>query len=148
MLSKFKFSIVLLLIIVTFLSCKDTKSNNETDLQQTAIFDGSEFREFYDKFSQDSVFQMEHIVFPLEGVRSVQDSLDIPSPDFKWEQATWKVHGPYDDMNGTYIREFFEFSGIVVEKISDTSGQYTMERRFGKLSSGWHLIYYREMGRY
>jgi len=51
-------------------------------------------------------------------------------------------------MNGTYIREFIDIPGIVSERISDESGQYSMERRFGKLSSGWHLIYYREMGRY
>lgn len=130
------------------IGCKNSKPELANITKSEGIYDGAEFQAFYNQFSADSTFQMEHTVFPLEGIRSIQDSLEIPDPNFKWTQDTWKIHKPYDDMNGTYSREFIDFGGIVVEKISDTSGQYTMERRFSKLSSGWHLIYYREMGRY
>lgn len=54
----------------------------------------------------------------------------------------------FDDMNGAFTREFYNLNGVIVEKIADKSENFTMERRFGNLSSGWHLIYYREMGLY
>jgi len=146
-----KYSLLKIFFLILFLqfsliSCKDNKSSSNVVTPTEGIYDSKEFQEFYEKFSTDSLFQIEHIVFPLEGMRSLQDSLDIPDPNFRWTQDKWKIHKSYDDMNGTFSREFIDFAGIVVEKISDTSGQYTMERRFGKLSSGWHLIYYKEMG--
>ena len=128
------------------ISCKN-KVETEKD-ENIAMYETKEFKDFYERFGKDSVYQMQHIVFPLEGIRSMQDSLDIPDPDFKWQEDKWKIHGIFDDMNGSFIREFLSMKGIVIEKITDQSGTFTMERRFAKLSSGWNLIYYREMGRY
>jgi hypothetical protein len=143
-----KLFLIISLVCFNLFSCKNRNTETVVETKAEGIYDSAEFQDFYQKFSTDSAFQMEHTVFPLEGMRSLQDSLDIPDPNFRWTQDNWRLHKPYDDMNGTYSREFVDFAGIVVEKISDTSGQYTMERRFSKLSSGWHLIYYREMGRY
>lgn len=128
------------------------KKANPSDAPETnsvqMINEGKEFQEFYQKFSTDSVFQIEHTVFPLEGIRSPKDSLDKIDPNFRWSRDQWIIHRSFDDANGTFSREFVEIPGLVTEIISDQSGQFTMERRFGKLSSGWHLIYYREMGKY
>lgn len=140
---------VIFILCIQLFACKSkTKDEPALEPEQASVYESAEFQDFYQKFSTDSVFQMEHVVFPLEGMRSPKDSLDIIDPNFRWQQDSWKIHKPYDDMNGTYIREFIDIPGIVSERISDESGQYSMERRFGKLSSGWHLIYYREMGRY
>lgn len=134
------------LLFIYGISCKN-KVENEKD-EHAAMYETKEFKDFYKRFSTDSVYQMQHIVFPLEGIRAMRDSLDILDPNFKWHEDKWIVHGLFDDMNGTFIREFLSMKGIVIEKITDQSGTFTMERRFGKLSSGWNLIYYREMGRY
>jgi hypothetical protein len=142
-----------LLIIATLslwhIGCKNEKSTESKDNSNVSMINESkEFENFYQKFSTDSVFQLEHTVFPLEGIRSPKDSLDKPDPNFRWTRDNWVIHHSFDDANGTFSREFVEMPGLVSEIISDQSGQFSMERRFGKLSSGWHLIYYREMGKY
>ncbi len=141
------FSTVLLAAVI-FFTCKPKEDKIIKEVSSTATFESSDFLEFYDKFGEDSVFQLSRIAFPLEGIQSAKDDETILDPNFKWTKEDWKIHKKFDDVNGTYVREFYDLSGIVVEVISDTSGKFSMERRFGKLSSGWHLIYYREMGLY
>lgn len=128
-------------VVFLLLSCKE-KTASTTAL---AAYDTEEFKAFYEQFSNDSTFQMQHIVFPLEGRKRLIDSTEVHNPDFRWEEKDWLIHKSFDDMNGTFTRTFWDVSGIVIENISDTSETYLMERRFGKLSSGWHLIYYQEM---
>lgn len=136
---------LLIIFLIVIISCKDvkksTKSENIASLSE-------EFLDFYDKFSKDSIYQLEHTVFPLEGMRAPKDDQDSLHFDFRWQQQDWIFQKEFDDMNGSFKRDFYNVNGVVVEKISDNSGSFTMERRFGKLSSGWHLIYYRELGMY
>ena len=148
-----KFSIVSLFFLALALAVSSCKSKGDSEPVETETAphpsQNEEFVTFYNKFSSDSIFQMEHITFPLEGTRPQQDSLDIVPPDFRWTPENWKLHRPFDDGNKSFVRTFEYGPGnIVMEYISDKSGQYTMERRFAKLSAGWHLIYYRKMGKY
>ena len=134
---------ILLLVCLLISSCKrNTTSTNDTD----SAYVSKEFKEFYDKFGSDSIFQMEHIVFPLEGARAMTDPGDSLDVEVLWQPDEWVIQKTFNDLNGQFSQEFFDLSGIVIERIADTSGKFTMERRFGKLSSGWHLIYYKEMG--
>ncbi|MBC7885894.1 MAG: hypothetical protein H7X99_10490 [Saprospiraceae bacterium] len=137
-----------LVVVTNFYSCKQKTDSENSGPEVTPIFQTEEFQTFYDQFGRDSAFQMNHIIFPLEGTRRPVDSLDQIPPDFRWQKDGWLIHRTYDDMDGTFTREMMDLSGIVIERISDQSGKYTMERRFGKLSSGWNLIYYRELGIY
>lgn len=147
--SKFKWVYFCFLsCLLTTLACKQSSKEVPETSNGEADFESEAFKTFYEKFSTDSAYQMDHIVFPLEGVRSLTDSLQKQDPDFKWQQNEWILHKPYNDQNGTFSREFKSMNGLVIEKITDMSGTYSMERRFGKLSAGWHLIYYREMGPY
>jgi hypothetical protein len=97
------------------------------------------FLEFYDRFHKDSLFQLQHIVFPLEGRRP--DSTNI----LQWNKDEWVIHRPFDNM-GVFKREIFSLKDIVIEKIKDQSGQYSMERRWNKFGNDWYLIYYEDMG--
>jgi hypothetical protein len=141
------YSLVLILVL-GWSACQSKKTDNESPDVITAAYETPSFLEFYDRFGKDSVFQMNHITFPLEGMKSVKNEETIIDPDFRWSQDEWILHKSFDDMDGTFIKEFYDINGIVIEIISDPSGKFSMERRFGKLSQGWHLIYYREMGIY
>ena len=145
------FAICVLTITIFIISCK-SKADSEPIVpieEGVQPFENEEFVTFYNIFSSDSVFQLEHITFPLEGTRPQQDSLDIVPADFRWTLDTWKIHRPFDDGNKSFVREIVNGpGGVIIEYISDVSGQYTMERRFAKLSAGWHLIYYKKMGKY
>jgi hypothetical protein len=136
------------IVALAIISCKPKTA--DAPIGEIATYDTEEFKTFYDRFSTDSAYQMAHITFPLEGMRAMKDSTDIVSPDFRWQPETWVLHQPYDDANGTFTRQWRDIMGgnIVIESIADGSGSFSMERRWGKLSDGWNLIYYREMGRY
>jgi len=140
------FSLLTIMVLTLMSSCKEKPSSEVNN--EVPAYENPEFLAFYDQFSKDSVYQLAHTVWPLEGMPRMKDSLDTPDPNFMWKQEDWTLHKPYDDMDGTYSREFMDLGGVVVERISDMSDTYSMERRFGKLSSGWHLIFYREMGVY
>ncbi|MBK9255033.1 MAG: hypothetical protein IPM42_06055 [Saprospiraceae bacterium] len=137
--------LIFLFIISVGISCRQKVASTD-DAKGTPVYMTEEFLTFIDKFSTDSLFQMEHILFPLEGKPAMKDSLDVIPDDFRWQKEDWTIHRPYDDMNGTFTRELVDFNGIVMEIISDTSGKYSMERRFSKLDDEWHLIYYKSMG--
>jgi hypothetical protein len=136
---------VFLSLLFALISCKQKNSSTE-DSSGNPVYMTEDFLTFIDKFSTDSSYQMEHILFPLEGKPAMKDSLDIIPDNFRWQKEGWTIHKPYDDMNGTFTRELVDFNGIVMELISDTSGKYSMERRFSKLNDGWYLIYYKSMG--
>jgi hypothetical protein len=138
-------------MLLMVVHCKKKDATTESELaaiaEAKAMYNDADFKAFYDRFGKDSVFQMEHITFPLEGKRRLLDSLDVVPDSFRWERRNWILHKTYDENNESFLRSWADIGGrIVVEKIQDNSGRYTMERRFGKLSSGWHLIYYEEMG--
>ena len=105
-----------------------------------------DFTQFYDKFHDDSLYQMEHIIFPLEGMPASEGKLT--DPDFKWMKEDRQIHKPFTDPNGDYTRELFAMdSSIVIEKIRLKNNEFGMERRFAKSNDEWYLIYYAAMNR-
>jgi hypothetical protein len=137
----------ILVMLLVFVACK--RSAEEAAPQGIALYETEEFKNFHQQFSTDSAFQMEHIVFPLDGIRAPSDQNDTLGLKHQWQREDWKIHGVFDDANGTFTVEMLDLAGkMVIEIISDESGLFTMERRFAKLSDGWNLIYYKEMGKY
>jgi ribosomal protein L20A (L18A) len=133
-----------LLCISLCVACKHKNTKQELQIEKPIL--SEDFEKFYEQFHVDSIFQMNHIVFPLEGRPAMKDSIPVPS-DFRWQKNDWVMHKTYDDMGGTFSRSFTNFNNIIIEEISDASGEFTMVRRFSKLNGVWHLIFYKEMGR-
>jgi len=106
------------------------------------------FDAFYQRFMSDSLFQMEHIIFPLEGLPDNADSATISSNTFRWERDNWVMHRRFDPQNSGFILEFIPFGdNLMVEKIVHRTGEYGMIRRFAKLDNEWNLIYYAGLNR-
>lgn len=124
--------LVFILMIGSFFSCK-----------REAAQEHNEFEAFYLKFHQDSLFQVEHITFPLEGLPANADSATLVNNDFRWQKEDWQMHKPFDSKNGEYQIEFSSFGeDLIIEKVLHKSGTYGMLRRFARISGEWHLIYY------
>ncbi len=136
--------ILLLIIIACTIQCKDKGGRASEDA--VGQEPSEDFKLFYEKFSEDTVFQLSSIVFPLEGMPSKKDEVDTIPADFRWQKNQWITHKKFDENNGTFKRSFLSMGDIITEIIQDGSGQFSMERRFAKTSDGWKLIYYREMG--
>lgn len=123
---------LLLLTIAVLYSCK---KEAEKDL--------SDFEAFYTKFHQDSLYQIEHITFPLEGLPANADSAALNNDNFRWQKEDWEMHKPFDSKNGEFEIQFTSFGeDLIIEKVMHKSGRYGMLRRFARISGEWHLIYY------
>jgi len=133
----FWYTLWILLIMIITLSCKNKTAETSNQLVNDELPES--FLEFYDRFHKDSLFQMQHIVFPLEGRRP--DSSQI----VQWNKEDWVIHRPFKDL-GIYKREVFSLNDIVIEKIKDKGERYSMERRWNKSGNEWYLIYYQDMG--
>jgi hypothetical protein len=132
--------------IFYFLKRENLPANSTT--ASIPAYESDEFLQFYNQFGADSLFQLEHIVFPLEGTAAARDSMPPSPPDFRWQKEHWTIHKAYNDMDGTFTRQFMSVGNIISEIIADKSNQFSMERRFAKMDGQWYLIYYREMGIY
>lgn len=111
-----------------------TAPGGGTDLRQ-------EFKNFYAEFHRDSLFQIEHIQFPLQGVSSNPSDHHA---GFRWERADWQMHRLFDEASTGFSSQFTWLGDdFVIERIEHRNGQYGMERRFSRLSGqDWYLIYY------
>lgn len=106
------------------------------------------FADFFEKFHQDSLFQMAHTTFPLEGIPANADSLDLVTNSFRWQADSWIMHRPFNSMDGQFKRKFVPLGDdLVVEQIKGVQGQYGMQRRFAREGNDWYLIYYAGMNR-
>lgn len=137
MLSKTKFLFYLLICLT--LACTPRNKTNHSIEEESGLVTSKEFVQFYEKFHSDSLFQINHIVFPLEGHNYNEDN---EKEKIYWNAKNWKLHKNFDDMGGTFVRSFSEFGGIISEKIVDDKNISSMERRFSQIQNEWHLIYY------
>ncbi len=138
----------LVILALTFLllpSCKNEVKLPKDEAQGLT----EDFVQFYDKFHNDSVYQMAHIQFPLEGYPSgsLADSIkDVAS--FRWTADKWVMHRPMEANDSLYSRQFEQPMPIMVnEVIIDKKTKYGMMRRFLKRDSEWQLIFYSDMNR-
>jgi hypothetical protein len=107
------------------------------------------FRKFYENFHRDSVFQLNHIRFPLEGLPEIEEeTAEIDLSTFYWKKNEWTLHRPFDAMNGSFNRDFQPLGeDMVVETIRHTEANYAMQRRFYRDGNDWYLIYYAAMNK-
>lgn len=129
-------------LTLVFAACKRNDGPGEGQANN-ASGDFSDFEAFYNRFMTDSIYQMEHIIFPLEGIPDHADSTKIRGTSFRWTKEGWVMHRKFDPANSGYKVEFIPFGNdLMVENITHHSGQYGMMRRFAKLNNEWQLIYY------
>lgn len=103
-----------------------------------------DFSAFFDRFHEDSVYQVEHIMFPLEGLpASTGDGDTLTSLRYFWQKADWKIHRHINDPGQNFDNWFEVTDARVIEHWIQMKGtNLYMRRRFAKLDDGWYLIYY------
>jgi hypothetical protein len=103
----------------------------------------ADFMEFYQRFHQDSAYQVSHIIFPLEGLPDHADSLTIVSGTFRWQQEGWLMQRSFDFEMSNYVRDLQSpADNVIQERIVHKNGLTGMVRRFARLGDEWYLIYY------
>lgn len=120
-------------------SAAESESGNQLQVPEELP---QSFADFYDRFLTDSIYQMEHILFPLQGLPDKADSATIAGNSFRWQLEDWKLHGPIS-ANSDFSVTFRPLSETIIqENIRHESGVYAMERRYAEFDDGWYLIYY------
>jgi len=124
-----KFYLPSIFQLLILCSCNNTSAPNTTE---QVIEIPEAFVSFYEKFHSDSIFQLNHIVFPLK--QKSDSSL--------WLKSEWKLHKPFDNQNGAYLREYDNFNGIIIESIREKNNMFLIQRRFAPSGDSYNLIYY------
>ena len=128
-----KYGLFFLLIIGSAWACQPADDQQESD----------DFAAFYEQFHQDSLYQINHISFPLEGLPHNARRED---PNFRWHAEDWQMHRPFDSRHAGFdIEQVRLGEDLGVEKIISSNGQFGMMRRFARLNGEWYLIYYAGM---
>ncbi len=129
-------------------ACKNNPSPPATSPDAEATELPAGFSEFYQQFHNDSLFQIAHIVFPLEGLPNNADSAIVAAKTFRWTPETWRMQRQFDFQVSEYKREIVPLTeSIVMERILHQSGDFGMVRRFAIVGGDWHLIYYAGVNR-
>lgn len=136
-------------VCLGWMACKQSQNAPKVESVSTAEVQlPADFNSFYEKFHTDSLYQMAHIAWPLQGDKSEQvDSTHYNKANTVWQQSSWRMHRPVDYGSGDYKRQIQTLGdGLVIEYILITAGGYGIERRFAKQPDGeWNLIYYSDM---
>lgn len=131
------------LLCVLFLSWVYLKKSNKTDIKtnqeesaqttsSTVVEIPADFPDFYERFHTDSLYQIDHIIWPLS-----------KKPDgSKWTQEDWIMHKPFDNSSGEFTRDLDNFEGIITETIRHNQGWFQMQRTFTQMDEEWVLINY------
>lgn len=125
------------IVMLTLASCKESSTVVQTEIlkAEEVVELDSAFIKFYNRFHSDSIYQLQHIQFPLS--KNSQGAIGE-----NWQKDNWVIHNRFSDMGGMFKRDLVPIGSMVVEKIIDANGFFEMERRFADLSDGWKLIYY------
>ncbi|MBK9270840.1 MAG: hypothetical protein IPM48_04525 [Saprospiraceae bacterium] len=109
----------------------------------------NDFKEFYLKFHEDSLFQISRITFPLQGLPEQADPEFIGDEPYYWSADQWsfqKIAFPDKDK---YRTEYDLMADVLIEeRIHELKYGLTMIRRFSKAADGWGLIYYAGLNKY
>jgi len=132
-------------------SCQNQSSSPAVNTAQSeAAGVPADFEAFYQRFHQDSLFQVAHIVWPLQGLRleTLPDSSASQVKTHYWTAETWVMHRPVDYSEGHYERELQMMGDLLVmERIRVKAVNYGIERRFARQpdSGEWAMIYYSDI---
>lgn len=126
----------LALLVLVGTACKDKQSAHigHTHSQVVSQEIPQEFLKFYMRFLSDTIYQKDHILFPLK------QKID----GTKWTKEGWTCHKPYND-DGSFQQQFTNMNGLILETISDDKGMYKMERRYMPSDDSYKMIYFTVM---
>jgi len=127
-------------------ACKTDKAPTEETTPPDAELP-ADFVAFFDRFHSDSAFQVDHIIFPLEGLPATLDVDTLPAGErYFWQRSDWRLHRPFADPSGEFENWFEKKDDRIIEHWIHMKGTAMyLYRRFAKLDNDWFLIYYQDM---
>lgn len=137
--------------LLALLSCQGGSQSATVPQETTALpADAAlpaDFVAFYKSFHSDSLYQMAHISWPLQGDVSEQiDSTHYRPKAHTWTPETWRMMRLNFSPNDFKMETEMLGDGLVIERIRARSVSFGLERRFARQPNGeWELIFYSDV---
>ncbi len=131
---------VLLCVVFALFSC-----GNENQEENLSAELPADFAEFYKRFHSDSLYQMAHVQFPVQGLPTDVQSDGTRNGILFHTREEWKMHRPLTRNSGFLKKQILVNDDLIEEAIVDEKGLFGMKRRFAKFGNEWYLIYYSGM---
>ncbi len=127
-------------------SCGQPKQPaSETTIEESEVDTlPADFVQFFNRFHEDTAYQMAHITFPLAGMPPTKGTGDtIMQERFFWQRDTWTKHKHFNDPGGDFDHWYLVLNERIIEHWIQLKGtNMYMKRRFAKLDDDWYLIFY------
>lgn len=135
--------IIVLFLLTSLVACqpKDKTTSKEISKEDTTVLP-EDYISFYEKFHTDSLYQMSHIQWPLQGIQTEERDSNIINGRFYHKQENWLMHKSLSEEMGYSQSTKILADDLLEETMVDSQGQFGMKRRFAKISKEWYLIYY------
>lgn len=132
--------------LLFFFACKNQPKETPAQTGDESL--PEDFMEFYNRFHSDSLYQMAHIIFPLQGLPHQADAERLADNNFRWEKEDWKMMRSVDWQMSEFQREIVPLnSSLILERIVNPESGIGMVRRYSIIGNEWHLIYYAGLNR-
>ena len=136
---------ILSLALFALFSCKNLNQKSSENTRENTT-ENADFTDFYEKFHSDSLFQVEHIAWPLNGMRAVEIDSQSVMQKYTWQPEEWTMHRLAILNNGDYEQELtWMDNDFVSERVRLKNSSFGLERHFSRFNNSWELVFYSEM---
>ena len=141
-------SYLTIVLLMALFSCHNITKDDST------VNSNEEFETFYQKFYDDSIFQISRVKFPLPGYNSNEVSgipedfaqeqgINFDQEPFFWSKDSWRLVEPLEKQDVDIQKALNESDTLVTEKLFIPNSGFLIEKRFERADDGkWYLTYY------
>lgn len=145
---KIKTTLKLILSLILWVSGCTHTSKVTPSTNSTVTNKKEDFSSFYQKFKSDSNFQINRVLFPLNGEFINNDDAGYdekgnPTPTKKTlTKKEWVMIYSFDDMDTSEYKQSDSYSdSMVVKKIIGKGTGFRFEETYKLIKNQWYLIY-------
>jgi len=131
----FSLSLVFILTTAILTNCHSTRESSKSYTLKNKS--GEDFDKFYERFHEDSVFQVSRVKFPLDGM-SIEGSEIIQWTRDNLPLLKTKI---YDVDTTRYKVTFKKTEKMFTQKVWIEYSEFSSEYRFELIGKKWYLVY-------
>ncbi|GAB2467588.1 hypothetical protein GCM10011375_31290 [Hymenobacter qilianensis] len=124
---------------------KDFKEASQVASSKDTIFSLEPFDAFYKRFTNDSIFQIQRIKFPLPGINT--DGMDVSDTIYYWQKGKWRMFKgiPSDIDTINFEVKKIRSDTIAINEVSQKHVSFSSKYIFKPKEGRWYLVYYEDI---
>ncbi len=136
-----KKALIILVLCISAFSCNSNKNidnaTNKDNISKTNSKPMEDFNEFYERFHNDEIFQLDRIKFPVSGSYNDFDTVKY------WTKENWGfIRFTVDEIDTTEYNAFLiKKDSIVIEEVNCKGCGYSAKLIFEIIDSKWYITH-------